>query len=88
MSLYDCYTSSEQRKSGTFKDNTRRKVRRNNENGVTTITNLKNHNIQEDIQFLRELNKLKAKVTSVITVARQKTILHYTSFVRAGGANL
>ena len=65
-SLYECFRSTEQRKSGTFKDNSRRKVRRNNDNGATTITNLRNHNVQEDIQFLRELNKLKAKVSSLI----------------------
>jgi hypothetical protein len=31
---------------------------------VTTITNLKKEDVQEDIQFLRELNKLRAKVFS------------------------
>ena len=62
FSSCDFLSSAEQRKSGTFKDSTKRKVRRNNENGVTTITNLKKEDVQEDIQFLRELNKLRAKV--------------------------
>ena len=56
------FRSSDQRKSGAFKDNSRRKVKTNNENGLTTITNLKNHNIQEDIQFLRDINKLRKQV--------------------------
>ena len=80
ISLFERFRSTEQRKSGTFKDSTRRKVRRNNDNGVTTITNLRSHNVQDDIQFLRDLNKkLKAKVNSLVT---RRQLGYYIQYLR------